>query len=716
MNKFIYFLLLFYLLSNITTVNANLSQERLSELTSLSLEQLMEINITTAGKVAEKLGEIPASVVLVTRQEIERYGYTTLDDILQHISGVYSLDAYALGGNTYGIRGYLSTSSANRNIIILVNGVSQILDYDATYLVPNTAVPVEVIDRVEIVRGPQSTVYGSGAFFGVINIITNEIPQKLGLSSYVAASGGSQARRESGRIYHVYEKGDMVLNVGHYHDRGIEVPYSRLETKPIALEAGLTTEGRLEQKQKYVGLSGHHQNFYYDFSYSDVDKEGFASNPTIGEGTVRVAETTRLRLGYKTTFFEQWSLDSKLTYIKNDSSIYYDGPFTIQRDKNFQDENSVAYEGEMTLRWQSPYHFDMTTGLYYRYVPKISTYIDLPALPNAVTLQKATQRLNSGEAFVNRALFSQLNYSPSEKWKWVAGLRLEQTLGYGAFAEYGRNPAQYRQLTPYYEQQDLAVIPRLAMIYTPNDRHIFKWMYGKAINVPSFGQNTSTRLTTELPPLEAEEIETTEFNYLTYLSPRYMLNTNFFRNHLKKLLERTTMVTPAGQYLNFLGNGGEYDTYGLELNLQAHPSDDSHLELGFTYQKTRDSLRPELTAAYSPALLGQFKWSYQWNPHLSFGITTYFVSAMEVFFDPTLVNSDGSFGRRIRGTPSDHYWVTGVNMRVSDWLTKGTVINLHINNVFDEEIVYPTYTRNSWADRGTVGQERAFMLTVGYEF
>jgi len=216
--------------------------------------------------------------------------------------------------------------------------------------------------------------------------------------------------------------------------------------------------------------------------------------------------------------------------------------------------------------------------------------------------------------------------------------------------------------------------------------------------------------------LEAEQIETFEFDYITYLSPNYMLNANLFHNRLKNLFERVMIVTSSNQYLSFLGNSGEWTTNGLELSLQAQPTEKTQLELSVTYQKTEDKNRPDVEAAYSPDLLGQFKFSYQWTPQMSFGLTSYYVSKMEVFFDPTLKNPDGSFGKRMNGAAGKGYLVTGANLRFQDWLIKGTFVNLRVNNLFNQEIIYPTYPRNTWIDRGSVGEERNFMLTVGYEF
>lgn len=716
MKQIICFLLLCTFFLNTATAHSNeFENAELKKLLSLSLEELLQIEINTAGKVSEKIGQIPASVVLITRQDIQNYGYTTLDDILKHVSGLYHIDFYGTGGSSYGVRGYLSTSTANRNMTILVNGISQMSDYDSSYLLPSVPVPVEAIDRIEIVRGPQSTIYGSGAFFGVINIITNEATQSRGTASQVSLLGGtSRTRRGFGRSSYVFDEGKIVANIGSYRADGLDVPYSQLESKQIGIEWNYSTGGRMESQQKYFDLSGTYQNFRFDLSHSNADTEGFVSRPTVSEGTKRRVEATHARLGYEKKLSNQWSINGHLTYIHNNIELDYDAPY-ISHTNDIQEIRSTAYEGELTVQWKVPNQFDLTSGIYYRYVPKLSSFIDLPGLPSVTSLQQATQQLHS-DALVNRAWFSQLNYYSNERWKWVLGLRLEQTLDYDAFAEYGGNSTQYRSFSPHYDAQDLAIIPRFAVIYTPHEKQVFKWLYGKAINSPSFGQQTSTRLTAELPKLEAEQIETFEFNSITYLSPRYMLSVNLFHNQLKNLLERVMIITPSGQYVSYLSNGGEWKTYGTELSLHAQPVDKMQLELSVTYQETHNKQDVELEAAYSPHVLGQLKGSYQWTSQWTVGLTGYYVSKMQVYFDPTLKNAAGGFGKRINGANGKDYLQVGANIRFQNWLTRGTFLNLRVDNLLNQRIHYPTYLNNSWMDRGSVSAGRSVMLTVGYQF
>lgn len=710
-------LFLIFYTSTLAAENLNLvsarDEEMLHALLSLSLEELVETKVETAGKIAEKIGEIPASVVLLTRQDIQRYGYTSLTEILQHVPGLYEIDYYGLGGVLHGVRGYVSTAGSNRSLIILINGINQVADYGASYLLP--AVPVEAIDRIEIVRGPLSIVYGSGAFFGAINIITNEIPvNDPGLTTQVSLQGGSRKTHQwFGRIRYAHPDGHFVLNAGTGRTNGLTIPYRQLQSQPRGMEANLTTEGRLENQESYIGFSATYQDFSFDMTKNTGVREGFLTQPTINEGTMYRLDVTHWRMGYQKNLTPTLSINGQFTYTGHDVDITFDSVYPNM--SGLQSINSTAYEGEMNLWWKPLPTMDLTTGLYYRYIPNIVTYLDIPSIPVA-SLHRATQQLGEGEALTIAAGFAQFNYYPSPRWKWTAGLRLEQMSGYAAFAEQGNQTSEYQRFTPYYPEQDLAVIPRLAVIYTPHERHIFKWLYGKAINSPSFGQNTTARLTSNLPALEAEEIETLEFDYLTYLSPHHLLNINLFHNHLNKLLTRVITLTPSGQYTNFLGNAGQLTTQGIEISLQSQPTAQLQLELNMTYQHTEDHQHSERTVSYSPPWLGQFKLNYQWTPQVSAGMTGYYVSDLDSYFDDTLKNAAGSYGRRI-GAAGGDFVVVNANLRFEKkWLTTGVFVNVHVYNLFDREIHYPTFPANNWADKGTFGWDRSVMVSTGYEF
>lgn len=138
---------------------------QVEDLSQLSLEDLLNVQITTASRTEENAEDVPASVVVIGRNDIEKYGYRTLSEVLQNIPGIYGIEHYYREGVALGMRGFWS-GITNKHIMILVDGIPQRNDYMGTHALPDIAVPVEAIERIEVVRGAMSMMYGSGAFFG----------------------------------------------------------------------------------------------------------------------------------------------------------------------------------------------------------------------------------------------------------------------------------------------------------------------------------------------------------------------------------------------------------------------------------------------------------------------------------------------------------------------------------------------------------------------
>src|SRR5579871_1429828 len=138
----------------------------------MDLTQLMNIPVVTASKFEQKSAEAPSSVTVITSEEIKRYGYRTLADILASVPGFYI--SYDRNYAFLGASG-INLGDFNSRILLLVNGhrVNSDLN-DSAYVDSTFLLDVDLIDRVEIIRGPGSVLYGNNAFFGVINVITRE--------------------------------------------------------------------------------------------------------------------------------------------------------------------------------------------------------------------------------------------------------------------------------------------------------------------------------------------------------------------------------------------------------------------------------------------------------------------------------------------------------------------------------------------------------------
>jgi iron complex outermembrane receptor protein len=113
----------------------------------------------------------PASVTIVTAEQIERFGYRTLAEVLQSVRGFYISNDR---NYTYvGVRGFSRPTDYNNRVVLLLNG--QILNenyYNSTYVGSEMGIPLNGLERIEIVRGPGSALYGTGAMFSVINLVT----------------------------------------------------------------------------------------------------------------------------------------------------------------------------------------------------------------------------------------------------------------------------------------------------------------------------------------------------------------------------------------------------------------------------------------------------------------------------------------------------------------------------------------------------------------
>lgn len=142
-----------------------------SDLADLSLDELMEIPVYAASRYAQDVSEAPASVSIITGSDIEAYGYRTLAEVLASVPGMYM--SYDRSYDYAGMRGFSRPGDFNTRILVLIDGVrTNEVIYDSSGLGADFNIDVDLIDRIEIVRGPGSILYGTNAFFGVINVIT----------------------------------------------------------------------------------------------------------------------------------------------------------------------------------------------------------------------------------------------------------------------------------------------------------------------------------------------------------------------------------------------------------------------------------------------------------------------------------------------------------------------------------------------------------------
>lgn len=157
-----------------------------ADLTELSLEELMGIEVTTPSKKEESLFDTPAAVYVVTGEEIRRSGVRSIPDALRIVPGV---EVAQISANEWAvtIRGF-NNSFANK-LLVLVDGRSVYEPFFSGVFWDEVDTLLEDIDRIEVIRGPGGAIWGANAVNGVINIITKEAKDTEGV--FVQGGGGN---------------------------------------------------------------------------------------------------------------------------------------------------------------------------------------------------------------------------------------------------------------------------------------------------------------------------------------------------------------------------------------------------------------------------------------------------------------------------------------------------------------------------------------------
>ncbi len=160
-----------------------------SSLADASLEQLLNTQVTSVSKKEEKLARAAASVFVINQDDIRHSGATNIPDLLRMVPGV---EVAQINGNAWAvtIRGFNQRYS--NKVLVLVDGRSVYAPGFSGVYWDQIDMPLEDIDRIEVIRGPGASVWGANAVNGVINIITKSSKAtKGGLVSATASTEGN---------------------------------------------------------------------------------------------------------------------------------------------------------------------------------------------------------------------------------------------------------------------------------------------------------------------------------------------------------------------------------------------------------------------------------------------------------------------------------------------------------------------------------------------
>src|SRR4051794_5519076 len=184
------------LILSILSSMAAADEDSAGDLKQLSLEELMDIQVTSVARHSESILQAPASVQVVTRDEIRRSGATSIPEALRLAD---NLQVAQKNSHDWGISARGFNASLANKLLVMIDGrtvytplFSGVFWNDQDYL-------LEDIERIEVISGPGGTLWGANAVNGVINIITRSAVDTQGM--YAEAGGGNRLKAMAGARY-----------------------------------------------------------------------------------------------------------------------------------------------------------------------------------------------------------------------------------------------------------------------------------------------------------------------------------------------------------------------------------------------------------------------------------------------------------------------------------------------------------------------------------
>ena len=502
------------------------SGDQAKRLASLELETLLNMEVTTASKFPQKLSDAPGVISVVSKDELQRFGGITLGEILERVPGLQRASAYFTDRSLVAARGD-QTKIDGGHILILINGrpTREILEGGLISDVLESF-PVSALERIEIIRGPGSVLYGSNAFSAVINLIT----QKAEGNSVAAAGLGGAEGTAAGSAAVTVKRGELgITAAGQFHQTPTwYVPY-RSPFYPVQTAALPDRGTGMLLSANYKGLSV--TSLFTDW-YSASFVRGVTGFPKWKRGFGN--------LGYSFKPASRWTSSLDLTYTRN---IFDVAEFpSIHRDSYealLEWSNVVTVTGSDQLTFGALYSRSEGTELYEGVDPAIAI----------------SDSHRPGEAF-----YAQLEHSIRSRLHLIGGFQANK-IG----------------------KLDLDVVPRFGVVWPVTSTVSVKALYSGAFRAPSLNE---TRINHPGllgdPNLKPEKVATVDLG-LIYQGNRGQAGLNYFYSkHTDNIIEDTS--TPQWKYRNL----GEATFHGAEFEGKYYLRNELLLLGSVLYQRNQD--------------------------------------------------------------------------------------------------------------------------------
>jgi outer membrane receptor for ferrienterochelin and colicins len=642
-----------------------------SDLAKLSIEELMQIEIPTvvgASKHEQKVTEAPASVTIVTAEDIKRYGYRTLADVLNSVPGFYT--TYDRLYNYAGVRGVNRPGDFGGRLLITVDG-HRMNDpiFDQAPIGTDFILDLDLVERVEIIRGPGSSLYGNNAFFGVINVVTRRSRDLKGIEASTSVASYDTV---TGRL----TWGDRLNN-------GLEILLS----------------GTLQDSE------GHDRLYYPEFQ-------------DVNNGVTENNDGSRFQNLFLKLAYGEFSLESAYVDRRKDDPTAGDGIVFNQPGNYIGDERAYV---QLSHRHVFADGTEVASRLYYDVYKYTSDYLfdyEDPEFPGRIIVNRDVARSKSvgGEMQASRNVFQKHRLTAGAEYRHDFSLEQRNYDMTPPGTTYGdSNPSA--DTVGFYLQDEIPLMnrltlnagirydyfdsfvhtlnPRTALLYTPWTNGVFKFLYGQAYRAPNayerFTQGSYYKINPDLGP---ETIRSYELVYEQILNASLRFNTSLFYNDAEDQI--TFGEDPADGMFRYANTDQVYSR-GAEAEVDWRGRNGVSGNASYTYAETEDQATGD-TLSNSPRHVGKFHYSVPlWTEKLMASLELLGVSERKT----------------VQGNESAGYWIANLTL-LSREVAKGLELSASIYNLFDRAYADPVsddFTQDTIEQDG-----RTFRVKATYKF
>jgi outer membrane receptor for ferrienterochelin and colicins len=626
--------------------NLAFAEDSLSTLDPMSSENnsalFQEIpSVYSASKYEQKITKAPASISIVTGDEIKKYGYRTFGQILNSLRGFYNTTDRAYG--YAGARGVGLPSDYNSRLLLLIDG-HRYNDtmFDAFDTSEGFPVDTDIIERVEVVRGPSSSLYGTSAVFGVINVITKRGRDQHG-TNVKYSYGSNDTHKTSASYGNRFKNGLEAFVTGTWYDsQGYDKLFYKEFDTP-ATNNGLSIDNDGERDRKLMAKAS-----FGDFSFQGLHLNRNKDIPTASFSTLFNKhsqsfndQATFFELKYDHTFENQLNVQSRLSYNNYRFKGYL--PTTGSSFTSLVDSEWWRYEIEASkLMWED--HHITFGGQYQDNFRQYQTFFD----------SQGNTLSNKNVQTYQWALFVQDDYSITDQLSLNAGVRFD-----------------------YYSIFGSTINPRAGLIYSPWQSTTFKLLYGQAFRAPNQNElnNNIPGTVVANPNLQPEKLDTLEFIIEHYFTRQLRAEFNVFHTNIKDNIT----LSSIGGGLAKNQNNRDVESIGFEAQIENSWGDGFQGRLSYSWQDTTNK-NTSARLTNSPEHMVKLNLiAPLWQDKVFVGFETQFMSSRKTPAKDVNGNKGGRVG---------DYVISNLTVYTQNWV-KGLELSAGVYNLFDQRYFDP---------------------------